>query len=589
VFWAVCWEAVHVVAARESVETSATLRSSAGTRRLGRLWNGETQRYPLAVLAGLLWALAYPTPGIAGFAWLAPGLLLVSALGLGWKESFRVGYVAGLVQALVSLRWLLEMPHPAGALAGWLALSGYCALFPGLWVGLSTVLIAERSRHRAGIGETPLAIAVPQVGWRGAMEAYLSTPWIRRAGIPVAVAAVWVATEMLRSRLLTGFPWNPLGGSQWRQVPLVQMARVTGVYGLSFLVCWASVAFAGACVMVALRPRERWMWLAEARLPLFVVLACLGTGFYRVIEQRRADLSRPPRQLRLALVQPSIPQTLLWDPGERDRSFGVVSRLTDAALETRPDVLVWPEGDFGLDRERFQEVMGRFTGRPVTWVFSATDVSGEGPERAAYNAAFLGVEGSVVATYRKRRLVAFGEYVPLVRWLPFLKYLTPIGDGFAPGAAPVRFEVGGADGPAGASPVICFEDTFPHGVREHVGADVDFLLELTNDGWFGTSSAQWQHLANVVFRAVENDVAVVRCANNGISCWVDSLGLVRDVLGEGGPDVYRPGFRTVEVPVGTGRAGGTWYRRHGDVFGWGCVGYAAFAALGLAVRIRQGG
>jgi apolipoprotein N-acyltransferase len=289
----------------------------------------------------------------------------------------------------------------------------------------------------------------------------------------------------------------------------------------------------------------------------------------------------------VSLVQPSIPQTLLWDPGERDRSFAVISGLTDAALATQPDVLVWPEGDFGLDRDRFREVTSRFGVRRIPWAFSATDVSGEGSERSAYNAVFLGVDGSVVATYRKRRLVAFGEYVPLVRWLPFMKYLTPIGEGFAAGSEPVRFKVGNPTAGAVAAPVICFEDVFAHGIRDHVGAEVDFLLELTNDGWFGTSSAQWQHLANVVFRAVENDVAIVRCANNGITCWVDSLGLVRDVLGESGAGVYRAGFRTIEVPVGMGRAGATWYRKYGDAFGWGCVGYAVLAAMG-AVRGRGG-
>jgi apolipoprotein N-acyltransferase len=589
VCWADCSGAVHADVARDPVETSETLRAPRGSGRFGRLWNDETRRYPLAIVAGLALALAYPTPGIAGFAWVAPGVLLMSALGLRWKEAFRVGYVAGLIQSLVSLRWLLEMPHPAGAVAGWLALSGYCALFPALWVAFSTAIVARRSRPEVGGREVAGRTPVPSVGWRGAVEAYLSTPWIRRVTIPVAVAAVWVATEMLRSRLLTGFPWNPLGVSQWRQVPLLQVARVTGVYGLSFLVCWASVAFAGACTMVAVRPRERWMWLAEARLPLFVVLACLGTGFYRVIEQRRADLLRPPSKLRVALVQPSIPQTLLWDPAERDRSFAVVSRLTDAALATQPDMLVWPEGDFGLDRDRFREVTSRFGGRRIPWAFSATDVSEEGAERSAYNAVFLGVDGAVEATYRKRRLVAFGEYVPLVRWLPFMKYLTPIGEGFAAGSEPVRFKVGNPTAGAVAAPVICFEDVFAHGIRDHVGAEVDFLLELTNDGWFGTSSAQWQHLANVVFRAVENDVAIVRCANNGITCWVDSLGLVRDVLGESGAGVYRAGFRTIEVPVGMGRAGATWYRKYGDAFGWGCVGYAVLAAIRLPVRVRQGG
>jgi len=324
------------------------------------------------------------------------------------------------------------------------------------------------------------------------------------------------------------------------------------------------------------------MWLAEARVPMFVLLVCLGTGFFRIVEQRRQDVVTPPRLLRLALIQPAIPQTLLWDPAERGRSFDVASRLSDAALAAGTDVLVWPEGDFGLDRDRFRAVSSRLGATPMPWVFSATDVEDVEGREVAYNAAFLvGTDGRVSGIYRKRRLVAFGEYVPLVRWLPFVRHLTPIGEGFGAGVEAKRFEVGNSNGKVGAAPVICFEDTFPHGVRDHAGGDVDFLLELTNDGWFGQSGAQWQHLANVVFRAVENDLPIVRCTNNGITCWVDSLGVVREVLGETGNAVYGEGFLTVQVPVGAGRTGTTWYHSRGDVFGWGCVLYAALATTGV--------
>lgn len=546
-------------------------------------WSDETRRYPLALLAGLLWALAFPTPGVAGFAWVAPGLLLLAGVNLPRAEAFRVGYLAGLIQALVSLRWLLHIPHPAGAVAGWLALSGYCAVFPGCWMVLASALMSERSRPE-GTG----AEGAGARGWRAGLESYTATPWVRRALIPLAVAGVWVALEMIRGRFLGGFPWNFLGASQWRQAPLLQIARFTGVYGLSFLVCWASVAFVSACMMVGLHPRNRWMWLAEARVPMFVLLVCLGTGFYRIIEQRRQSAVNPPRLLRMALIQPAIPQTLLWDPAERGRSFEVASRLTDAALAAGTDVLVWPEGDFGLDRERFRAVSARLGTKALPWVFSATDSADVDGREVAYNAAFLGgTDGRVSDIYRKRRLVAFGEYVPFVRWLPFLRHLTPIGEGFGAGVEPKRFELGGASGRAGASPVICFEDTFPHGIRDHAGRDVDFLLELTNDGWFGQGGAQWQHLANVVFRAVENDIPIVRCTNNGITCWVDSLGVVREVLGGTGNAVFGEGFLTVQVPVGTGRTGATWYRSRGDVFGWGCVAYAGLTTLGVWRRHRR--
>ena len=520
----------------------------------------------MAAIAGLLWALAYPEPGVAGLAWVAPGLVWHAAAGQGAGAAFRTGYVAGLVQSLVSLRWLLNIPHPAGAVAGWLALSGYCALYPGLWLMWGAWV---RGSGQPGAAD----------GWRAAAERHASIPWHRRMLVPMGAAAGWVALEWVKGWMLTGFPWNALGVTQWRQVPLVQLASVAGVHGLSLLVCWMSVALAGAGVVLLARPRDRWGWMAEVRLPLLAVLACLGGGFHRVMEARRDERERPPRVVRMALVQPSIPQTLLWDPAERDRSFGVASRLTRAALATRPEVVVWPEGDFGLGRDNFASMTAELSRAGAAWVFSANDEGSGLDSGKLYNAAFaVGRDGRLAATYRKRRLVIFGEYVPLAGVLPFLKHLTPIGDGFSAGVEPVSFDLAGAS----AAPVICFEDVFPHGVRGHVRPGTDFLLELTNDGWFGRGAAQWQHLANAVFRAVENGVALVRCTNNGVTGWVDATGVVREQLGERGDSVHAEGFVVVRVPVGLGDAGRTVYARHGDVLGWGC----AAAACWMVIRAR---
>jgi len=532
-----------------------------------RWWNAETRRYPVAALAGLLWALAFAQPGIAGLAWVAPGMLLFTAVGLNPAGAFRTGYVAGLVYALLSLRWLLQMPHAIGAVAGWLALSGYCAVFPAVWTVLSVRVLGRTASP-----------AVPATGadWRSSCRAYAGTPWVQRIGLLVTVSAIWVALEWVRGWFLTGFPWNFLGTSQWRQVALIQVASVTGVYGISFLVCWVSTAMAASCISVASDPANRRAWMAEVRLPMIVVLLCLGWGFHRAVNLRRDERGASATMLRLALVQPSIPQTLLWDPRESERSFGVASRLTMSALETKPDVVVWPEGDFGLTRENFASMTARLAAAGVGWVFTATDVEETASGNRHYNAAFVtGPDGRVRATYRKRRLVAFGEYVPFAETLPFLRHLTPIGDGFAAGNSAVAFPMGLAT----ASPVICFEDIFPHGVRGHVSERTDFLLELTNDGWFGRSGAQWQHLANAVFRTVENGVALVRCTNNGITAWVDELGVVRDVLGESGDAVYREGFLTVRIPVRLGRAGDTWYGKHGDVFAYVCVATAVWGNL----------
>jgi apolipoprotein N-acyltransferase len=214
-----------------------------------------------------------------------------------------------------------------------------------------------------------------------------------------------------------------------------------------------------------------------------------------------------------------------------------------------------------------------------------------------FNAAFLfDPDGKLKSIYHKQKLVIFGEYIPLVNWLPFLKYFTPITGGWTSGDQPVTFEISGWDerprepqieldnGSAAPSPrltvktstLICFEDSFPEVARAAAQDDLDFLVNVTNDGWFGEGAEQWQHAANAIFRAVENGLPLLRCANNGVTCWIDANGRVRQFLQDKNGNVHRVGTLTVEVPLvanGEKRAR-TFYNRHGDWFGWACAGVA---------------
>src|SRR5690348_16392599 len=202
-----------------------------------------------------------------------------------------------------------------------------------------------------------------------------------------------------------------------------------------------------------------------------------------------------------------------------------------------------------------------------------------------FNSSFLiSPDGKLVSGYKKRSLVIFGEYVPLERWLPFMKFFTPIPGGFTPGDRTAQFAL--EDLEVKASPLICFEDVFPQLARECTEADTDFLVNLTNDGWFGESAEPWQHAASAVFRCVENGIPLARCCNNGLTCWIDSHGRLHDILRDKNGTIYGPGVLTAEIPIlapGEKRAQ-TFYNQHGDRFGWLCV------ALSIALvipRIRQ--
>jgi apolipoprotein N-acyltransferase len=191
-----------------------------------------------------------------------------------------------------------------------------------------------------------------------------------------------------------------------------------------------------------------------------------------------------------------------------------------------------------------------------------------------YNSSFLmSPQGELKARYNKRQLVIFGEYIPLIRWLPFLKWFTPIQGGFTPGKSAVPFRLGQLD--VNLSVLICFEDTFADTARTSTDEDTDILLNLTNDAWFQESAAQWQHNANATFRTVENRVPLVRCCNNGLTCWVDKYGRVRDILSNEQTGVYGAGFKIMEIPVAPRKTGvRTPYNHHGDRWAWACLAWS---------------
>lgn len=564
-------------------------RDCAGGRGLGKLaalknlttQPGELYRSALALLAGLLLAVAFPKINVAGLAWLAPGLMLAAAAGLPGKGAFRIGYLGGLAHFLATLYYLWNIPmNKIAPITGWLLLSGFLALYPATWVWLCWRCFPVRLKGAEN--------------WRDLLGRFLETTWLQRTLWALLCAALWVAGEMVRARLFSGFPLNFLGASQYRMLPLIQIAAFGGIYAVSFLVAWFSAAALCGAAMVLGRPEQSRRWMGEIFLPLLIAVVVASGGARSVLSTKAA-----PTTLKAALIQPSIPQTMIWDPAEGPKRFKELLALSEAALTNKPALLVWPEAAvpslLRWDTNQYDgmtmfESVQRLARSHGVWiVLGADDLE---PNAAApggalfYNSSLLiSPSGELTGAYRKQRLVMFGEYVPLARWLPFLRQFTGIGSDFTPGTGPAPFRLGA--GGAKTAVLICFEDIFPHFVRASLEDDTDFLLNLTNNGWFGESAAQWQHAATAVFRAVENGLPLVRCANNGLTCLVDAQGRMQEVFFPGTQDIYGVGFKLVEVPLRTEAAGAkTLYRRHGDWFGWSCVLVAGLVA-GLAWR-REG-
>lgn len=524
-------------------------------------------RYLAAVLAGLLLAASFPKIGIAGLAWIAPALMLAAALGRSGGESFRIGYVAGLAYYLASLYWLLLIPYrwhsiPLGPAAGWLSLSAYVALYPATWV------------------------------WLLCPAGVLGRSWTQRTLWSISGAALWIALEMLRDRLFTGFPWNPLGATQYQMVPLIQVTSITGIYGVSFLIVWVSLSLLSAGLLIVLRPTTRSTWAVEIMLPVLVVAIVFNFGFRQL-----ARPSAPERTLNVTLVQPSIPQTLIWDTSRDLDRFRELIQLSEQALTNRTDLLVWPEAAVPSyarwDTNVYPAITNLVRRHHVWLILGSDDVGRPAPPAAPdkydyYNASFLvSPDGEFVSRYIKRNLVVFGEYIPLVRWLPFVKWFTPIEGGFTSGDHPVPFVLDHPD--VKTSPLICFEDIFQRTAREAADDDTDFLVNLTNNGWFGDSAAQWQHAAAAVFRAVENGLPLVRCSNNGLTGWVDAQGRLRQVFRDDHGTIYGPGYLTAQIPLlspGERRVP-PFYHRHGNWFGWTCVGITGVVLLRRILRRRR--
>lgn len=518
-----------------------------------------------ACASGLLLPLCFPKFDLGLLTWVVLIPLHLALDQCSRPRAFWLGWLSGVVGFTGIMAWVVtamttygKVPEPI-SYAILLLLTTYLGLYVGLY-SLAVIWLREL---------------------------------IPRYGIFFA-PCFWVALELFRTNLLSGLPWCLLGYSQYQELELIQVADHTGVYGISFLI-----------VLVNLSLAELLLWIMPffrgfhpAKLPwelLTAAAVCMVLSWvYSSAVLSDRELKQPRTSITVGVVQPNIDQAVKWDASFRDETMERLGRLT-AHLGTHTDLVVWPEAatPFILEREKeYQLQLIDWAQRAQAPILLGSPALRFYPDRRPYllNSAYLlGPDGTLLGRYDKQHLVPFGEYIPLKSSLLFFldKLVEGIGDFEAgPGSTTLSFtpKSWSKDGSLGARSVkfgvaICYEVIFPDLVRQFAANGAEFLVTITNDGWFGPSSAPAQHFAMVVFRSVENHLAFARSANTGISGFVDPFGQIIQAT-----PLFTEQSSYAAIPTRQAR---TFYSYYGDVFAHACVIICALLCLFGYFRTKE--
>ncbi|MDA8078205.1 MAG: apolipoprotein N-acyltransferase [Nitrospiraceae bacterium] len=500
--------------------------------------------YP-AVISGTLVIFAFPKADLSFLAWIALVPLLVSLWGRKAGRAFVAGYVFGVVYFFGTLYWIYHSINHFGgvsfpsSIAIVFLLCGYLSLYPAIFSYLFSILI-------------------------------------NRTKLPASLIApvFWVVLEYVRSYAFTGFPWASLGYTQYRFLPIIQVADITGVYGISFLV----IALNSAIVDVfILRKRTREMPLFPVSYTMAGVAVVASVLLLSLVYgSLRLGQGRPGVQVKASVIQGNIEQDKKWEPAFQKEVLKTYFDLSrEAALQT-PRLIVWPETSvpflFDYDSGHTEELIRFQKGLGSYLLLGSVRVKERTQEKTllANSAILLDPSGKSIYIYDKIHMVPFGEYVPLRRVLFFIdKIAAGIGDYIA---GESYLQAGTDFG--GFGTLICYEIIFPGMVRKFYTRGGDFMVTITNDAWFGRTAGPYQHFSMAVFRAVENRKPVIRAANTGVSGFIDSSGRILSAT----PLFTR---QALTDTIKTDRTL-TFYTKYGDLFSYLCI----VVSIMLLINIR---
>jgi len=478
----------------------------------------KATRAALAVISGLALAAAFPKVDLSLLAWVAFVPLLYAVEGEAPRRVFLYAWLQGFAGYVASVYWIAITLHNFTSLRVYQAIAPMLLLAAVL--ALFTAVSFAVAEYTAGRLHIPIVITLP---------------------------LAWTGVEWLRTYFPIGFPWNLLGYTAYRNLELIQFAEFTGVYGVSAL-----IVFANAVVyIVAFQTHPRRTQAASLGTLTVLMAAAFIFGSIRI---RHVTARAAQGPLKVAMVQGDIPQSVKWDPKFLESSFDVYWEQSATAAQRGADLIVWPEAAaafffqpedrypaaFAQDAIYRQRLLTLSTqaGDPI--LFGAPALGVENGRVGFYNRAYLVAPGGrVEAWYDKIQLVPFGEYVPLRSLFGYFvnRVVAGFGDMFA-GHAQTIFQVKGAK----LGVLICYESIFPNLSRTVVRDGAEILVNITNDAWYGESSAPYQLLAMAAMRSVETKVPLVRVANTGISAVIEPTGRIT-----GPTPLFTRGTQTEEV------------------------------------------
>jgi len=498
------------------------------------------------LLSAVLISLSFPNfinyEGFGILAWFCLVPLFFALERKNKKQSFFIGYLFGLVFLFSSIYWLSCV-----TILGFVVLVCVLSIFFAFFGFLYSKLLEKENAF-----------------------SFLNI---------VFIPSLWVILEFIRNYFLTGFPWNILSYTQYKFIYVIQMADTIGCFGISFLIVMVNYAFFS---LLKNNPHKK-QYLALA--VWFFAIACV----YGYLKLDRSSLFVKDTEINIAVIQGNVKQDVKWDPHYSEEIFEKYKKLSVASINENPDLIIWPETaiPYLLNEQIVTDEITNIVGESKKYLLAG--VVREDNNKYYNSAVLFSDKAEITGIYDKVHLVPFGEYIPFestIQWFRN-KIDKPIGD-FSFGKKPILLTLPISKNLEIGEPsyvkrqtrfykfgvLICYEDIFPQISRKLKQNGADFLVNITNDAWFGKTAALYQHMQASVFRAVENRVYVIRAANTGVSCIISNNGYIEKIFKDK-EHVFGEGYIVHKISPKDFRK--TLYTRFGDVFVYLCFLLVAFA------------